>query len=148
MVKNLPANASDIEMWVQFLGWADPVKEGMASHSSILAWRIPWTEESGGFAKCWTQLKWLSTCYQVAYWKSSGCVFFKQTYFEYFRVAPLGFTGAYACMRYKIEVYSKSQWSSALHLHARWWTWSSQVGLLERLDGICQYHYTTVVNER
>jgi len=52
VVKNLPANASDIEMWVQFLGWADPVKEGMASHSSILAWRIPWTEESGGFAKC------------------------------------------------------------------------------------------------
>ena len=34
-------------MWVQSLGWEDPLEEGMATHSSILAWRIPWTEESG-----------------------------------------------------------------------------------------------------
>ena len=46
MVKNLPAMW---ETWVQSLGWEDPLKEGMATHSSILAWRIPWTEESGGF---------------------------------------------------------------------------------------------------
>ena len=32
-------------MWVRSLGWEDPLKEGMATHSSILAWRIPWTEE-------------------------------------------------------------------------------------------------------
>ena len=36
------------EMWVQFLGQEDPLEEGMATHSSILAWRIPWTEEPGG----------------------------------------------------------------------------------------------------
>ena len=48
MVKNLPAIAEDIEMWVQFLGWADPLKEGMAFHSSILAWRIPGMGEPGG----------------------------------------------------------------------------------------------------
>ena len=45
MVKTLPA------MWeiqVLSLGWEHPLKEGMATHSSILAWRIPWTEESGG----------------------------------------------------------------------------------------------------
>ena len=42
MVKNLPAMW---ETWVQSLGWEDPLKEGMATHSSILAWRIPWTEE-------------------------------------------------------------------------------------------------------
>ena len=36
------------ETWVQFLGQEDPLEEGMAIHSSILAWRIPWTEESGG----------------------------------------------------------------------------------------------------
>ena len=44
-VKNLPA------MWesrVQSLGWEDPLEKEMASHSSILAWRIPWTEEPGG----------------------------------------------------------------------------------------------------
>ena len=34
-------------MWVQFLGWEDPLEEGMATHSCILAWRIPWTEEPG-----------------------------------------------------------------------------------------------------
>ena len=45
MVKNLPAMQ---ETWVQFLGWKDPLEEGMATHSSMLAWRIPWTEESMG----------------------------------------------------------------------------------------------------
>ena len=35
-------------MWVRSLGWEDSMEEGMATHSSILAWRIPWTEESGG----------------------------------------------------------------------------------------------------
>ena len=35
-------------MQVQSLGWEDPLEEGMATHSSILAWRIPWTKESGG----------------------------------------------------------------------------------------------------
>ena len=45
MVKNLPAMW---ETWVQFLCWEDPLEEGMATHSSILDWRIPWTEEPGG----------------------------------------------------------------------------------------------------
>ena len=44
MVKNLPAMW---KTWVQSLGWEDPLEEGMATHFSILAWRIPWTEESG-----------------------------------------------------------------------------------------------------
>ena len=35
------------EKWIQFLGWEDPLEESMATHSSILAWRIPWTEEPG-----------------------------------------------------------------------------------------------------
>ena len=35
-------------MPVQFMGWEDPLEEGMATHSSIRAWRIPWTEEPGG----------------------------------------------------------------------------------------------------
>ena len=35
-------------MWVQSLGWEDPLEEEMATHSSILAWEIPWTEETGG----------------------------------------------------------------------------------------------------
>ena len=44
-VKNLPAMQ---EMWVQSPGWEDPLEKGMAIHPSILAWRIPWTEEPGG----------------------------------------------------------------------------------------------------
>ena len=36
------------EMWVRSLGWKDPLEEGIATYSSILAWRIPWTEEPGG----------------------------------------------------------------------------------------------------
>ena len=36
------------EMQVQFLGWEDPLEKGMATHSSILAWEIPWAEEPGG----------------------------------------------------------------------------------------------------
>ena len=45
MVKNLPAMW---ETWVQSLGWEDPLEEGMSTHFSILAWRIPWMEDSGG----------------------------------------------------------------------------------------------------
>ena len=45
-VKNLPANQEMQEMWVQSLGGEDPQEEGMATYSSILAWRIPWTEET------------------------------------------------------------------------------------------------------
>ena len=45
MVKNLPAMW---ETWVQYLGWEDPLEKGKASHSSILAWGIPWTVESMG----------------------------------------------------------------------------------------------------
>ena len=48
MVKNPPAMQQSQEMWVQPLGWEHPLEEGMAIHSSILAWRIPWTEEPGG----------------------------------------------------------------------------------------------------
>ena len=45
MVKNLPAVQ---EMRVQFLSWEDPLEKGMTTHSSVLAWRIPWAEEPGG----------------------------------------------------------------------------------------------------
>ena len=45
VVENLPAMQMALEMGVPSLGWEDPLEEGMATHSSILAWRIPWTEE-------------------------------------------------------------------------------------------------------
>ena len=46
-VKNLLVMQKMQEIQVQFLGGEDPLEEGMATHSSILAWRIPWTEEFG-----------------------------------------------------------------------------------------------------
>ena len=45
LVKNLPAM---LETWVQSLGWEDPLEKEKATHSSILAWRIPWTIQSMG----------------------------------------------------------------------------------------------------
>ena len=58
LVKNPPAMQ---ETWVGSLGWEDPLEKGKATHSTILAWRIPWTEEpcwlqSMGVTKSWTQL--------------------------------------------------------------------------------------------
>ena len=44
VVKNLPVMQ---ETWVRSLGWEDPLEESKATHSGILAWRIPWTEEPG-----------------------------------------------------------------------------------------------------
>ena len=48
MVKDPPANAGDIRDMGLSPGLGHPLEEGMAAHSSILAWRIPWTEEPGG----------------------------------------------------------------------------------------------------
>ena len=48
VVKNLPAKAGDAGDTGSILGWEDPLEKEMATHSSILAWRIPWTEEPGG----------------------------------------------------------------------------------------------------
>ena len=45
--KGSPASAGDAGTWIRFLGWEDPLEKGMAIHSSILAWGIPWTEEPG-----------------------------------------------------------------------------------------------------
>ena len=52
MVKKLPAMG---ETWVRPLGWEDPLEEGMATHSSILAWEIPWTGEPGGLQSMGSQ---------------------------------------------------------------------------------------------
>ena len=52
MVKNLPAMQ---ETWVPSLGQEDTLEEGMATHFSILAWRIPWTEEAGGLQSVGSQ---------------------------------------------------------------------------------------------
>ena len=50
LVKNPPAM---LETWVQSLDWEDPLENGRAIHSLILAWRIPWTEEPDGLYNLW-----------------------------------------------------------------------------------------------
>ena len=64
MVKNPPANAGDTRGAGSIPGFEDPLEKGMATHSSILAWKIPWTEEPGGLpsvaSQSQTQLKRLS----------------------------------------------------------------------------------------
>ena len=55
MVKNLPAVLEMKKTWVRSLGQEDPLEWGMATHSSILAWRIPWTEEAGGLQSMGSQ---------------------------------------------------------------------------------------------
>ena len=54
-VKNLPAMQETQKMRVQSLGQEDPLEEGMASHSSILVWRFPWTEVPGGLQSLGSQ---------------------------------------------------------------------------------------------
>ena len=52
MVKNLPAT---LETHIQSLRWENPLEKGMATHFSILAWRIPWTEQPGGLQSMGSQ---------------------------------------------------------------------------------------------
>ena len=53
MVKNLPAIQ---KTWVQSLSWENPLEKGKATHSSVLAWTIPWTVSVYEVAQSWTQL--------------------------------------------------------------------------------------------
>ena len=59
MIKNPPADAGDIEDTGLVPGREDPLEEGMVTYSSILAWRIPWTEQPGGLqsmgSQCWAR---------------------------------------------------------------------------------------------
>ena len=52
LVQNPPAMQ---DTWVQSLGWEDPLEKGKATHSSILAWGVPWTEEPDGLQSMWLQ---------------------------------------------------------------------------------------------
>ena len=74
LVKNLPADGGD---WVWFLGWEDPLEEEMATHSSILVWRITWTEEPGGQQSMGSQeldtTEWLNHHYVPALAEEEWC---------------------------------------------------------------------------
>ena len=86
MVKNLPSMQ---EIWVQSLGWEDPLEEGMATHSRILAWRILRTEEPGGLQSIGLYLSaqlswtWLSTHARTIRMYELHALFYRSlSYFE------------------------------------------------------------------
>ena len=70
MIKNLPTNAADIRDMGLISGPKDPLKEGMETHSTIFAWKIPWTEEPGVLLPIgsqrvghdWSELACMQTC--------------------------------------------------------------------------------------
>ena len=90
MAKNLPTMW---ETWVLSLGWEDPLEEGMATHSSILAWRIPWTEEPGRLQSIgshrvrhnWSDL----ACWTILSFKP-GCAFWGSGYFCFLNIPSQG----------------------------------------------------------
>ena len=85
------------ETWVQSLGWEDPLEEGMATHSSILAWRIPWIEEPGGLtvhgvSRSQTRLKRLSPFAPYGEWPHLNSTWMDQQEWKWLRgVCVLGF---------------------------------------------------------
>ena len=86
MVKSLPAMW---ETWVRFLGWEDPLEKEMAPHSSILAWKIPWTEATvHGFAKSWTRLRDFTFTFK-AFVNSPALVYLESKYIELDRYVSL-----------------------------------------------------------
>ena len=100
-VKNLPAMW---ETWVWSLGWGDPLEEGMATHSSILAWRIPvdrgvWQAAVFMVAQSQTQLKWLrsSKAHLTSYLRMSGCRWM---------ITPLWLSGSWGSFLYSSSAYS------------------------------------------
>ena len=73
VVRNLPVMQETQETWVWSLGWEDPLEEEIATHSSVLAWRIPWTEEPGGLQSMGSQrvtLYWACTLIFVSHSKA------------------------------------------------------------------------------
>ena len=115
MVKNLPVMQ---ETWVQSLGWEDLLKEGMATHSSVFAWRIPWTEEPGGLQSMGSQRlghDWVTKHSTVLIKESSGVK----------RLEQQGCQDAYICR--------SPRWSSQLPFLVIWWKGSGRVSPMEGL---------------
>ena len=106
-VKNLPANAGDIRDTGSISGWEDPLETEMATHSSILAWRIPWTEEPGGLqslgsqrvGRSWKQLS-TSTMY---------CMFDCYKSMEWYHYYP-HFTDEETFIKWLVQSHLTSQW--------------------------------------
>ena len=99
MVKNPPAMW---ETWVRSLGWEDPLEEGMATHSSILAWRIPWIEEPGGLQSM-ESTEWLSTAQHQLFKGPEGIflnLLISPSSSRYLQLSQMRFVVAFYCARH------------------------------------------------
>ena len=116
LVKNLPAVQ---ETWVQSLGWEDPLEKGMATHSSILAWKIPWTEEPGGYSPWGRKESDIQLCLgpsrKHCLVLCSGCVALKTALAACPatpgpRSGPLGTCGHWYCCSNHVDVNTAGWW--------------------------------------
>ena len=84
------------ETWVQSLGWEDPLEEEMATHSSILAWEIPWTEEPGGLQSMGLQRVRHELATEHRHTLMHNCVYPGYTFSKYTPLCPVlhGILGA------------------------------------------------------
>ena len=108
-IKNLSAMQN---IWVQSLGWEDPLEKEMATHSSILAWRIPWTEEPGGLQSIGSQRvghDWVTntSAFNGSYPKDvRQWIFFIESYYILCRIWQLGHN-MYSSLKKKEDPISK-----------------------------------------
>ena len=124
VVKNPPANAETEETRVWSLGWKDPLEEAMATNSSTLASRIPWTEESGGLQSMRSQRvrydwsKWLSTAQQHT------------TYFHFAELLPLLFFTPECLLLENLATLSYEGWRKVMT--TKYGIWNCRCLLLQR----------------
>ena len=102
-------SACNAETWVQSLNWEDPLEKGMATHSSILAWRIPWTEKRGRLQSMGSQRaghNWATnatTIYKIN--NPQGPIHTTENYTQYFVIT------------YKVKEYEKQHIYVYIHTH-------------------------------
>ena len=75
MVKNTMQGTQEMQLW--FLGWEAPLEQEMATHSSIFAWEIPWTEEPGGLQSMGSQDSDMTEQLSMHVWIYSLCIWWK-----------------------------------------------------------------------
>ena len=113
-VKNLPAVQ---ETKVRFLGWEDPLEKEMATHSCIIAWRIPWIEEPSRLQSMGSQES--DMTYRLNYHQiSCRYKYFCQFFYWYFIVCDMGYPGDFSSVQFNRSVMSGSLWPHELQ-HAR-----------------------------
>ena len=154
IVKNLPVIQ---ETQVRFLGWEDPLEEGMATHSSILPWRIPmvrgaWRPLVHGAAKSWTRLSdeaqhsiYIYRVSQVAKWKEFPCSAWDLGSIPGSGRSPGGGHGnplQYSCQENPLD---RGAWRATVHRVAKPWIWLKWLSSSKLLLRKCLHWFLTTI---